>query len=80
MRIPKVSKVHQGFAGTFTRMDDGNDGGEREERFMMCYKKNIQNSSGLNVTNRQNDTEQEDGKSGLKKAYISKTKNLGLEM
>lgn len=29
--VPKVSTVHQGFAGTFTRMD-GNDGEEKRGR------------------------------------------------
>ncbi len=31
MSIPKVSTVHQGFAGTFTHMD-GNDGEEKERK------------------------------------------------
>ena len=80
MRVPKVSKDHQGFAGTFTHMD-GNDEEEKEkkESFMMCYKKNIRNSSGFKT--------QQTDKMTLNKrtqskhhAYIqNKFKHLGFE-
>ena len=72
MRVPKVSKVHQGFAGTFTHMDENDEEKEKKESFMMCSKKNIRNSSGLNITNRQNDTEQED----THQAYIQSSLNI----
>lgn len=35
--IPKVSTDHQGFAGTFTRMD-GNDGEEKRKRGRDIYE------------------------------------------
>lgn len=35
--VPKVSTVHQGFAGTFTRMD-GNDGEERKRDIYKDHK------------------------------------------
>lgn len=39
MSIPKVSTVHQGFAGTFTHMD-GNDGEEKERKRQIWRAKN----------------------------------------
>lgn len=63
MSIPKVSTVHQGFAGTFTHMD-GNDGEEKERKkhLWSSQNKNIWDSSGLKCNTQQNDTEDDDVK------------------